>query len=65
MSVNSERDHRRVKAVEGINENICLRECVSWIGSLRIFHSKAWLERDRLILKYPAWKFLRMKVNGD
>lgn len=58
-------DHRRVKAAEGINENTRLRACASWTGSMRIFHSKAWLERERVILKYPASIFVKMGDKED
>lgn len=49
--MNKESDHKKVRAVEGTNVNICLRKCASLIGSIRIFHSKDWIERERLTLK--------------
>lgn len=63
--MNKASDHNRMKAVEGIIVNMCLRTCASLIGSIRIFHSKAWIESDRLILKYPTCIFVRMIDNED
>jgi len=54
-------NHMRVWTEEGIDENKRLRACASWIGSMRIFIRKAWLVRDKPILKYPAWNCVRIE----
>ena len=59
--MNKARNHRRVWTEEGMDENKRLRACASWIGSMRIFNRTAWLARDKLILKYPAWNCVRIE----
>lgn len=50
----------RTKAVEGRMWRRRPLGSAPVVDSLRVFHSKAWLQRERLILKYPAWKLAKM-----
>jgi len=54
-------NHARVWTEEAIDENKRLRARASWIGSMRIFNRKAWLVREKPILKYPAWNCVRIE----
>lgn len=62
--MNKDIDQSQEKAVEGSEESSRRKACASRAGrSPSIFHSKAWLHKERLILKKPAWKLVKIGVN--